>query len=64
MEVNELSVTAKGGTELMLESLHNKLPKDLLEYFQIIPSRVREIDDSKIKIYWLHDLPGDPESEH
>ena len=64
METNELSVNAKGGTELMLEALHRNVPKDLLDHFQIIPSRVREIDDSKIKIYWLHDLPGDPESEH
>ena len=64
METNELSVNAKGGTELMLELLHNNIPKDLLDFFQIIPSRVRDVDDSKIKIYWLHDLPGDPESEH
>ena len=64
METNELSVNAKGGTELMLEALHRNLPKDLLDHFQIIPSRVRDVDDSKIKIYWLHDLPGDPESEH
>lgn len=64
METNELAQNAKGGTELMQEALYNNLPADLLQYFQIIPSRVREIDDSKIKIYWLHDLPGDPESEH
>jgi len=64
METNEVAKNAKGGTELMLEALHSKLPEDLLSYFQIIPSRVREVDDSKIKIYWLHDLPGDPESEH
>ena len=64
METNELAQNAKGGTELMQEALYNNLPADLLQYFQIIPSRVREVDDSKIKIYWLHDLPGDPESEH
>jgi UDP-glucose:(glucosyl)LPS alpha-1,2-glucosyltransferase len=64
METNELAQNAKGGTELMQEALYKNLPADLLEYFQIIPSRVREVDDSKIKIYWLHDLPGDPESEH
>lgn len=64
MEVNELSQNAKGGTELMLEALHEHVPADLMQYFQVIPSRVREVDDSKIKIYWLHDLPGDPESEH
>ena len=64
MEVNDLSKNAMGGTELMLHALHQKLPQDLMQYFQIIPSRVRDVDDSKIKIYWLHDLPGDPESEH
>ena len=64
METNELAQNAKGGTELMQEALYKTLPADLLEYFQIIPSRVREVDDSKIKIYWLHDLPGDPESDH
>ena len=64
METNELSKNAKGGTELMLEALHKNIPSDILQHFQIIPSRVREVDDSKIKIYWLHDLPGDPESEH
>lgn len=64
MEVNEMSKNAMGGTELMLHSLHQKIPQDLMQHFQIIPSRVRDVDDSKIKIYWLHDLPGDPESEH
>ena len=64
METNELAQNAKGGTELMQEALYKQLPEDLLQYFQIIPSRVREVDDSKIKIYWLHDLPGDPESDH
>lgn len=51
METNELALNAKGGTELMQEALYNNLPADLLQYFQIIPSRVREVDDSKIKIY-------------
>ena len=64
METNELAQNAKGGTELMQEALYKHLPADLLEHFQIIPSRVREVNDSKIKIYWLHDLPGDPESDH
>jgi len=64
METNELAQNAKGGTELMQEALYKHLPEDLLQHFQIIPSRVREVDDSKIKIYWLHDLPGDPESDH
>jgi glycosyltransferase involved in cell wall biosynthesis len=64
MEVNELSVNAKGGTELMMERLYQSLDKDLLEQCQIIPSRVRELDETKVRILWQHDLPGDPESEH
>lgn len=64
MEKNELSMNARGGTELMQERLHSSLSKDLLDQFQIIPSRVRDLDPNKKKILWLHDLPGDPESEH
>ena len=64
MEVNELSKNAKGGTELMMERLHASVDKELLDQCQIIPSRVRDLDESKIRILWQHDLPGDPESEH
>lgn len=64
MEKNELNKNARGGTELMQERLHGSLPADLLDKFQIIPSRVRDLDPDKKKILWLHDLPGDPESEH
>ena len=64
MERNELSKNARGGSELMQERLYRDLPKDLLDKFQIILSRVRDIDLDKKRILWLHDLPGDPESEH
>ena len=64
LETNELSKSAKGGTELMLEALHNNVPMDLLDKFQIIPSRVREIDPDRKAVLWLHDLAGDPEAEH
>ena len=64
MERNELNMNARGGTELMQERLHNSLPKELLDQFQIIPSRVRDLDPDKKKILWLHDLPNDPESQH
>jgi len=62
-ERNELSKHAAGGTELMMERLYSSLPKDLLNKFQIIPSRVRELDSTKKKIYWAHDLPSDPEAQ-
>jgi UDP-glucose:(glucosyl)LPS alpha-1,2-glucosyltransferase len=61
---DELSVNAKGGTELMFQGLIERLDPNLLEHFQIIPSRVRNLDPKKKKILWLHDLPMDPEAQH
>lgn len=63
-DVNEISQKSNGGTELMLRGLQQRLDPELIEDFQIIPSRVRELDEKKIRVLWLHDLPGDPESEH
>jgi len=63
-EVNEISKNSKGGTELMRMGLEERLPAELLEDFQIICSRVRNIEDDKIRVYWLHDLPEDPETNH
>lgn len=63
METNELSARAKGGTELMLEELHKRLDPNLLSEFQIIPSRVRELDGRKA-VLWLHDTANDPEAAH
>jgi hypothetical protein len=57
-----LSKAPRGGTELMADRI-NSLPPELLSRFQIIHSRVRELDPNKKKIYVLHDLPGDPEVE-
>jgi UDP-glucose:(glucosyl)LPS alpha-1,2-glucosyltransferase len=64
IERNDLNKNARGGTELMQERLHSSIDPDLLSKFQIIPSRVRELEDDKKKILWLHDLPNDPESAH
>lgn len=64
MEVNELNKNANGGTELMQRRIHSSLDPDLLRHFQIIPSRVRELDEHRKKIYWVHDLPGDNEVQH
>lgn len=62
IERNETNKNSKGGTELMAEGLESHVDKELLSKFQIIPSRVRNIDPDKIPILWLHDLPWDPES--
>lgn len=61
---NEISSKSNGGTEAMCRRIEKDLPIDLLSNFQIIPSRVRDLDETKIRILYLHDLPGDPESEH
>lgn len=61
---NEVSKNSQGGTEMMKRGLAERLPPGLADDFQIICSRVRELDDEKIRVYWLHDLPEDPETNH
>ncbi len=63
LATDELSKNAMGGTELMKYALESRLDKELLDEVQIVCSRVRELDESKLRIFWAHDLPGDPESE-
>jgi glycosyltransferase involved in cell wall biosynthesis len=48
----------------MYEGLMARLPEHLKNRFNIICSRVREVDPSKRNILWLHDTFDDPESEH
>lgn len=62
METNELSVRARGGTELMLQALHARLDPDLVRRFQIVPSRVRSLDPARKPILWLHDKPSREEA--
>jgi glycosyltransferase involved in cell wall biosynthesis len=64
IEYNELSINSNGGTELTTRRIFDGLDRDLLSNFQIITSRVRELDPLRKKILHLHDLPGDPESDH
>jgi UDP-glucose:(glucosyl)LPS alpha-1,2-glucosyltransferase len=64
IERNELSENAMGGTELMATALAERLEPELKDKFQIICSRVRDIEEDKIPVLWLHDLPNDPESQH
>lgn len=61
---NGLYHGAKGGTEQMYEGLVERLDPKILEQFQIICSRVRELDPNKKKILWLHDYYRDPEVSH
>jgi UDP-glucose:(glucosyl)LPS alpha-1,2-glucosyltransferase len=63
-EENEISKKAFGGTELTKRLLSAHVPEDLQQHFQIIPSRVRDLYEDKIRIYWIHDLPEDGEISH
>ncbi len=58
---NEMNTNAMGGTELSAISLFERLDTDLLKEFQIFHGRIRELDESKIRIAVMHDLPEDPE---
>jgi glycosyltransferase involved in cell wall biosynthesis len=61
---DELSVNAKGGTEIMKNTLTALLDPELMKEVQIFCSRIRgDLDPTKIRLFWAHDLPGDPESE-
>lgn len=61
-EENEISKNANGGTEIIKRKLAKLIDSQLLDNFQIISSRIRDLDESKIRILWSHDLPEDPES--
>jgi len=62
---DNLSTNAMGGSELMKVELESRLDPRLLEEFQIFVSRVQEdLDETKLRIYWIQDLPGDPAVEH
>jgi UDP-glucose:(glucosyl)LPS alpha-1,2-glucosyltransferase len=57
-------VGAKGGTEMIKEELLSRLDDDLLDEFNIIHSRVRNLDPNKKNVLVLHDLWQDPEAQH
>lgn len=61
---NELTSNAMGGTELMASALEKRLDPSLVNEFQIIYSRIRDLDETKVRILVCNDLPGDPESDN
>ena len=63
-EENEVSQNANGGTEISKRSLQAALPENLLNEFQIISSRIRTLDERKIRVLTCHDLAGDRELGH
>lgn len=56
---SEMNQKAMGGTELMANRIL-QIDKKILEPYQIIFSRVGELDETKLRILHCHDLVGDP----
>lgn len=63
-DFNEMQQKSNGGTEQTCRLIESNLPTELLEDFQIIPSRVGNLKEDKVRVYHLHDLPEDPETNH
>ena len=61
---NEINEKSKGGTEMMARRLDSAFEEGELDHVQIIPSRVRQLYDDKVRVFWCHDLPNDPESDN
>ena len=62
-----VSSKAMGGTELMRKWLFEQMEKrepGLIDKFQFISTRVRNLEPNKQRILWIHDLAGDPEVQH
>tara|TARA_B100001250_G_C19790470_1_gene786250 strand:+ start:1134 stop:2258 length:1125 start_codon:yes stop_codon:yes gene_type:complete len=69
-KVHDLAPVSKkaiGGTELMRNWLYEEVEQrepGLLDDFQIISTRVRDLEEGKKRILWIHDLASDPEVQH
>ena len=59
-DVVEASREAKGGSELVYARVKERVSEDVWDYFQVILSRVRTLED-KPKILWFQDTSQDPE---
>lgn len=67
IKTDELSANAKGGTELLKGRLHDFLVETHPEHLENIDfyfSRVRDFDENRHSVYYVHDLSGDPETSH
>ena len=60
VDVVEASKEAKGGSELIYARVKERVPAEIWNYFQVILSRVRNLED-KPKILWFQDTSQDPE---
>lgn len=63
LERNELNQNSSGGSESVAEGMMERIPAELMEKFQIVTSRVRELKEDKIRVFWEHDTASDPEAQ-
>jgi glycosyltransferase involved in cell wall biosynthesis len=60
-----MSLVAAGGTELLMNRLRESISPELLDNFQIVPTRITDpLNEDKVRIAYIHDLPGDPSLDY
>lgn len=57
IEFDEFSKKSLGGTEIIKYELQKRIPKNLLDNFQIISERIDFLEKNKIRIFWTHLSP-------
>jgi len=64
IEFDSFSKSAMGGTEIIKHGLQNRLPQELLDKFQIICDRIISINETKIRLFWVHSTPYQLNNSH
>jgi glycosyltransferase involved in cell wall biosynthesis len=57
IEFDEFSKKSLGGTEIIKYGLQDRLPRELLNKFQIVCDRIDNLDKNKIRLFWVHLSP-------
>ena len=60
----DFNTNANGGTELIVKRLEKCIPQELLNKFQIICDRIITIDETKIRLFWVHNTPYQINNSH
>ena len=64
IEFDDFSKPSMGGTEIIKHGLQNRLPQELLNKFQIICDRIISIDETRIRLFWVHNTPHQVNNKH
>lgn len=64
IEFDDFSKNAFGGTEIVKKEIQKRIPKNLLDEFQIICDRVVKLEKNKIKLFWIHNTPEQLNYDH